>query len=292
MKQRNVEFASGSHTLGGVLREPNGNGRHPLVILAHGMGGLKEWTIPEVAAALVATGIATLAFDYRNFGDSDGLPREEIDHCGQIEDWRSAITFATTLPSVNRDRIGVWGTSLGGRNALAVAAVDRRLACVLAQVPAITVSPQMAAFMATGTGDLGKFYNVLAEDRRGRALGEPPRYVEFANDPGTDYGSYWATFGDAEKRNWNPRITLRSFEVTVLDDILPLMAKIAPTPLRMILTDQDTLCSTPRQLEAFAAAGEPKSLMVLPGHHYALYTTWKDAAIAAARAWFVEHLLD
>jgi hypothetical protein len=123
-------------------------------------------------------------------------------------------------------------------------------------------------------------------------LGEPPRYVEFANDPSTDYGSYWATFGDAEKRNWNPRITLRSFEATVIDDILPLMAKIAPTPLRMILTDQDTLCSTPRQLEAFAAAGEPKSLMVLPGHHYALYTTWKDAAIAAARAWFVEHLLD
>ena len=96
----------------------------------------------------------------------------------------------------------------------------------------------------------------------------------------------------SEKRNWNPRVTLRSFEVTILDDILPLMAKIAPTPLRMILTDQDTLCSTPRQLEAFAAAGEPKSLMVLPGHHYALYTTWKDAAIAAARAWFVEHLLD
>ena len=38
-----------------------------------------------------------------------GCPCEEIDHCGQIEDWRSAITFATTLPSVNRERIGFSG---------------------------------------------------------------------------------------------------------------------------------------------------------------------------------------
>jgi hypothetical protein len=52
-----------------------GRGPYPLVILAHGLGGLKEWTIPEVAAALNEAGIAALAFDYRNFGDSEGLPR-------------------------------------------------------------------------------------------------------------------------------------------------------------------------------------------------------------------------
>ena len=114
--RRNVEFTSGTVVVRGWLRLPSGAGPHPLVILAHGMGGLKEWTIPDVATALVEAGIAALAFDYRNFGDSDGSPREEVDHCGQIEDWRSAISFATTLAQIDAARIGIWGTSLGGRD--------------------------------------------------------------------------------------------------------------------------------------------------------------------------------
>src|SRR3546814_14861075 len=68
---------SGTHTLRGVLQLPEGDGPHPIVIMAHGQGGLKEWpNIPSVSAVLCAAGIATLAFDYRNFGDSDGEPRD------------------------------------------------------------------------------------------------------------------------------------------------------------------------------------------------------------------------
>ena len=287
--KRDVEFTSGGVVLRGWLRTPETVAPYPLVILAHGLGGLKEWTIPDVASALVGAGIAALAFDYRNFGDSDGLPREEVDHCGQIEDWKSAITFATTLPEIDSERIGIWGTSLGGRNVLAVAALDRRITCVLAQVPLITSTPLLASMFVTG-GDLDLYYRVLAEDRRDRALGKEPRYIQFENDPSADYDQYWATFGEEERRNWNPRLTVRSFEPTPLDDILHLMKRIAPTPLRMILTDQDTLCSTPTQLEAYASALEPKSLLVVPGTHYSIYTKGKDTSITAAREWFVEHL--
>jgi hypothetical protein len=41
--------------------------------------------------------------------------RAEVDHAGQIDDWRDAITFATTLPEIDAERIGLWGTSLGRR---------------------------------------------------------------------------------------------------------------------------------------------------------------------------------
>ncbi len=298
-QQRDVEFTAGDVLLRGRLRTPASAGPHPLVILAHGLGGLKEWTIPDVATALVDAGIAAMAFDYRNFGDSDGQPRDEIDHCGQIEDWRSAVTFATTLPEVDRDRIGVWGTSLGGRNVLALAALDRRVACVLAQVPVIDIlvppggDPadigELGA-MVIGS-DLGQFNQVLAQDRRDRALGEQPRYIEFGEaDPSTPAGSYKATFGDEERRNDHARVTLRSFEQTLAHDIRHLVPLIAPTPLRMILADQDTTCPFPIALEAYVSAREPKSLVVLPGHHYSLYTTWKDVAISVAREFFVEHL--
>jgi fermentation-respiration switch protein FrsA (DUF1100 family) len=253
------------------------------------MGGLKEWTIPYVAEALAKAGFAALAFDYRNFGDSEGLPREEVDHCGQVEDWRSAITFGRALPEVDPERVGIWGTSLGGRNVLAVAALDRRVKCVVAQVPAITDNGMFGALMVSG-GDVAAFLRALAEDRADRALGGEPRYVVFENDPSSDHGSYWATFGEAERRNWNPRVTLRSLEPSLASDITHLMGRIAPTPLLMIVADKDTMCPIDGQLQAFASAGEPKSLVVVKGHHYCAYTDRKREAVAAARAWFVEHL--
>jgi dienelactone hydrolase len=288
-KRRDIEFVSGGVTLRGWLRLPEGPGPHPLVILAHGLGGLKEWTIPEVADVFVAAGFAALAFDYRNFGDSDGLPREEVDHCGQIEDWRSAITFGMTLPEIDAERIGLWGTSLGGRNVLAVAALDRRVSCVVAQVPAIAGDATLGAYMATG-GDLAAFLQALSDDRRDRALGREPRYIAFENDPNTEHGGYWATFGEAERRNWNPRVTLRSLEPSLASNIMHLMGRIAPTPLMMIVADQDTMCPTEGQLRAFAAAGEPKSLVVVKGHHYCAYLDRKPEAVEAARAWFARHL--
>ena len=288
--QQDIEFLSGNILLRGWLRLPAGAGPHPLVVLAHGMGGLKEWTIPDVATALVEAGIAALAFDYRNYGDSEGMPREEIDHPGQIEDFRSAISFATTLTEVDPERIGIWGTSLGGRNVLAVAALDRRVKCVLSQVPALfNVTPAMRAMMATGSPDVDAFNRLLAQDRRDRALGKDPIYLPIDADNG-DHAAYWSTFGAAERRNFNLRMTLRSFEPTLADDISGLVKAISPTPLRMILTDRDTMCDTNYQLQVYATAQQPKSLMVLPGNHYGLYLDGKAAAIAAAREWFVTYL--
>ena len=287
---RDVEFAADGRTLRGWLRLPGGDGPHPLVILAHGLGGLKEWTIPEVADAFVDAGIGAMTFDYRNFGDSDGLPREEVDHVGRIEDWQSAISYATTLHEIDHDRIGIWGTSLGGRDVLAVAAIDRRVACVVSQVPLILWTPPFGAWMAGFGEDLEGYHRALADDRRARSLGQEPRYIAFASPEGSDTGEgeYQASWGETERRNYKGRVTLQSYQPTVLTDMTPLMPQIAPTPLLMLIADHDVL---PAQHEAFESAREPKSLVELPGHHYSLYTTAKDEAIACAREWFVEHLL-
>ena len=55
VNQHDVEFRSDGLTLRGWLRTPDSAEPHPLVILAHGLGGLKEWTIPDVASASHAT---------------------------------------------------------------------------------------------------------------------------------------------------------------------------------------------------------------------------------------------
>ena len=295
--ERTIEFMSGGVAVRGWLRLPGGAGPHPLVILAHGLGGLKEWDIPAVADALVGAGIAALAFDYRNFGDSDGTPREEVDHCGQIEDFQNAITFASTLSEIDAERIGLWGTSLGGRNVLAVAALDPRVKCVFAQVPGIADMPLWLNFGAQlfSGGDVAKFHRDRAEDRQGRAMGKEPRYAALDPDPSAEHYERNMAFGEVELRNYKSRLTLRSFEPTIAHEITHLMRLIAPKPLRMVLTEGDVMFDA--QMKAFDAALEPKSLIVLPGHHYALYaqgkerdTTGLDKAVAAAREWFVEHL--
>ncbi len=290
-RTRDVAFPSGSVTLRGTLRLPETAGPWPLVILAHGFGGLKEWTIPEVARALVGDGIAAMSFDYRNFGDSDGLPREEVDHAGQIEDYRNAITFASTLPNVDPERIGIWGTSLGGRNVLVVGALDRRVACVVSQIPPIRLGVKRL-YLGLAGGDEDDYLRALEEDRRVRAVGDEPGYVPFvANGSEIDqYSAYWASWGDEERRNFKARVTVRSFEPNVVDDIRHLMERVSPTPLRMVLASDDDQCPFNEQLEAYRAALEPKSLVALPGGHYSLYVEWKDVAIRCAREWFVEHL--
>jgi uncharacterized protein len=55
-----------------------------------------------------------VAYDHRNFGDSDGEPRQELDPWVQVRDYRHAISFAQTLDGVDPDRVGVWGSSYAG----------------------------------------------------------------------------------------------------------------------------------------------------------------------------------
>lgn len=210
-----------------------------MVILAHGMGGLKEWTIPEVADVLNAAGIAALAFDYRNFGDSDGQPREEVDHAGQINDWRNAVTFATTQPEIDPERIGLWGTSLGGRNVLAVGALDHRVRCIYSQVPPLGFAPEVLPMMV-GASTRDEAEGVINDELHDRALGAEPKYVDFPTGPEWEHGPYWATFGEVEKRNWTPHATLQSFAPSLADDVRPLLPLISPTPVFVVAAKADS----------------------------------------------------
>jgi cephalosporin-C deacetylase-like acetyl esterase len=79
-------------------------------------------------------GFAALVYNHRNLGTSDGEPRGEIIPYEQIRDYRDAITCALMLPVVDKERIEIWGTSYSDGYVI-VAAIDRRVKCVVSQVP-------------------------------------------------------------------------------------------------------------------------------------------------------------
>jgi uncharacterized protein len=108
-----IEFDAEGVTLRGWLYRPDDAAdRLPTVVMAHGFSAVKEMYLDTYAERFTESGLAALVFDNRNFGSSDGQPRQEIDPWAQVRDYRHAITFAGQLPNVRRDAIGVWGVEL------------------------------------------------------------------------------------------------------------------------------------------------------------------------------------
>ena len=81
-----VDFLSGGTRCAAWLTLPPGAGPHPAVVLVHGFGATHDMMLPQYEQHFAAAGIATLAFDYRNTGASDGQPRQHISLRGQRAD--------------------------------------------------------------------------------------------------------------------------------------------------------------------------------------------------------------
>jgi uncharacterized protein len=114
-----IEFDAEGATLRGWLFCPRSvELPMPVVVMAHGYNCLKEFYLDKYAEAIARTGHVVLAYDHRNFGDSDGEPRQELDPWVQVRDYRHAITFAQTVDGVDGDRVGIWGTSYAGGHVL------------------------------------------------------------------------------------------------------------------------------------------------------------------------------
>ena len=137
--RRDIEFRTED---GVILRGwhylPERVGATATVVMAHGYSAVKEMYLDRFTEVFAEAGIDAVVFDNRNFGASDGEPRQEIDPWQQIRDYRDAITWASGLPEVDAERIGVWGSSYSGAHVLVVGAIDRRVKCVVAQVPLIS----------------------------------------------------------------------------------------------------------------------------------------------------------
>lgn len=154
----------------------------PVVVMAHGLGGVKQACLAPFAERFCGAGYACLVFDYRYFGDSGGEPRELLDIPSQLEDWRAAVAFARTLPEVNPERVIVWGTSFGGGHAIITAADDARIAAAIAQCP-FTDGPASVRAIPWTTNL--KITALALRDRVAAMLGLTPVRVLTAGRPGT-----------------------------------------------------------------------------------------------------------
>ena len=183
MARRDIEFDAEGVTLRGWFYPAEGaSGTAPTIVMAHGFSAVKEMYLDDYAEAFAAAGLNALVFDNRNFGASDGEPRQEIDPWAQVRDYRHAITYAGTLSEVDDDRIGVWGISYSGGHVLVVAAIDRRVKAVACQVPMVSGHDNFRALVRADF--IAGFQAMFNADRAARFRGEPPAMVPVvAEDP-------------------------------------------------------------------------------------------------------------
>jgi len=296
MARRDIEFDAEGVTLRGWFYPAEGaSGAAPTIVMAHGFSAVKEMYLDAYAEVFAAAGLNALVFDNRNFGASDGEPRQEIDPWAQVRDYRHAITYAGTL-SESDDRIGVWGSSYSGGHVLVVAAIDRRVKAVVCQVPMVSGHDNFRALVRADL--IAGFQDMFNDDRAARFRGDPPVMVPVvAEDPAApcalptrDSWEWFSETGKTRATSWRNEVTLRSVEMFTEYEPISYVPYISPTPLLMLPAQNDVLTPTELAIGAYQQAREPKKLILLPGGHFDAYVKGFDDSSGPARDWFVQHL--
>lgn len=126
-----VVFRNEPASLQGTLVLPNGAGPHPAVVFMHGSGPERRGVSFHFADHFARAGVAALIYDKRGAGGSiGGHPRDPYpDLAG---DAVAAVRHLQQHPSIDPDRIGLWGISEGGWTApLAASMIPDEVAFLL-----------------------------------------------------------------------------------------------------------------------------------------------------------------
>jgi fermentation-respiration switch protein FrsA (DUF1100 family) len=297
MNRTDVEFNAEGTTLRGWLYRPAGDEPAPGVVMAHGFSAVKEMYLDSFAEVFAEAGLAALVFDNRNFGASDGEPRYEIDPWAQVRDYRHAITYLQTMPGIDRDRIGVWGSSYSGGHAIVLGAIDKRIKAAVAQVPLINGFRNVQRLVRSDF--LPGLRAGLDADREARFAGKEPGMIPVVAEdplapsalPTPDSWQWFTETGNTRAPSWRNEVTLRTVEMLMEYDPGSYIDRVSPTPLLMVVAAGDVLTPSDLALEAYEQARQPKKLVVLPGGHFGAYTGPDfDLSSSAARDWLLQHL--
>jgi pimeloyl-ACP methyl ester carboxylesterase len=287
-----VDFRSDGTRCAAWMTLPQGSGPHPAVVLVHGLGATHDMMLAQYELHFAASGIATLAFDYRYTGDSDGQPRQHISLPKQRQDVVAALSYLGERPDVDPGRLALWGTSLGAMNVVRVAAGRSDLAAVVVQCP-IVHGPGAARSLGV-SGPL-RLTPAIAEDamraltRRGR------RYLPIVGPP----GSRAVVTAPGAEDGWNSTVPpggrfdnrIAAADVVAMVTTSALRhARRVTAPLLVCVCDRENLMDP--KYAALLARRAPKGVARhYASDHFAIYHAPLVCRVLADQtAFLVEHL--
>ncbi|MEQ4717792.1 alpha/beta hydrolase [Nonomuraea sp. B19D2] len=290
-----VTFRSEGVDCAGTLYAPaDATGPLPGLVMGNGFANVRQMYLPTYATAFAAAGIAVLTIDYRYLGESGGQPRQQVLPEAQCDDLRNALTWLSERSEVDAGRIGLWGTSFGGGHALRIAALDRRVAAVVAQVPGVGLWRYLRR---DEPAVRERFLASALADRLAYARTGEPRPLAITAEEGTESilgpdGLDWHRHNEQEHDTFHNWITAHSLDRIAPYDPGAFTEDISPTPLLMIFTDTDTTAPPEVARQIYDRLREPKQLLELSAGHYDVYDvpSVREACINATTKFLVKHL--
>ena len=268
-------------TLVADLYQPrDATGRLAAIAVGGPFGAVKEQSSGLYAQTMAERGFITLAFDPSYTGESGGEPRNVASPDINTEDFSAAVDFLGLLPNVDRERIGIIGICGWGGMALNAAAVDKRVRAV-----ATSTMYDMTRVMSKGYNDsVTHEQRTQALEQLGQQRWQDAENGDSAHGPSmnelkggepqflVDYHEYYKT-----PRGFHPRSVNSNGSWTITNPlsfmnmpILTYVQEISPRPI--LLIHGENAHSRYFSETAYARAGQPKELMVIPGaSHTDLY---------------------
>lgn len=131
---KKVNFNSEGAKLVGNLYYPqnfDASKTYPAIVVSGSWTTVKEQMAGLYAVQLAAEGFITLAFDFRNFGESEGEPRFYESPSLKKVDVKNAVSFMQSLAEVDDSKIGAFGVCAGAMYTLMAASEDDRIKSVV-----------------------------------------------------------------------------------------------------------------------------------------------------------------
>ncbi|CUU55024.1 hypothetical protein Ga0074812_104105 [Parafrankia irregularis] len=229
-----------------VPDHPTDGATLPALVVGHPGTGVKEQTSGTYARLMADRGFVALAFDAAYQGESGGLPRGLEDPAQRVEDFKAAVSYLTTRPEVDADRIGLLGVCASGGYSLAATGDDHRVRAV---ATVCTAEPaRQFRYGADGTQDPAVFQSLLdaaAQARTAAARGEDPgvmtMFPETAEQAGALGGQHgvegWEYY--CGPRGYHERsakfLAWESIDRMASSDVFHAVPLIGPRPILQIL---------------------------------------------------------
>ncbi len=275
VQHRKVSFKNryGITLVGDLYLPKDSSGTLAALAIGGPFGAVKEQSSGLYAQTMAERGFVALAFDPSYTGESSGSPRNVASPDICVEDFSAAVDYLGLQPKVDRGRIGIIGICGWGGMALSAAAVDKRIKAVVA-----STMYDMTRVMSKGYKDSvsleqrTRTLEQLSQQRwKDAEAGMPayqPPYNELKGGEAlflVEYHDYYRT-----SRGFHPRAVNSGNAWTITTPmsfmnlpILNYIQEISPRPI--LLVHGEKAHSRYFSETAYAAAAEPKELMIIPG---------------------------
>lgn len=301
---KKVTFNSEGLTLVGNLYYPSNfdaEKQYPAIVVSGSWTTVKEQMAGLYAAQLAEDEFITLAFDFRNFGESEGEPRFYESPAMKVVDVQNAVTYLRTLPEVDSERIGAFGVCAGAGYTVVAASQDVRIKSVVVTASWLHDAEAVKMFYGGETGVNAKITAAQAAKQNYAEHGvvEYIRSISTTDETAAMYGPY--DYYLNPKRGAIPEWSADKFAVMTWEDWLTFdptrSAKDVKAATLMIHSDGAVLPTYAKQYFEKLGASEKKLHWVdtdlpSPFHQFSFYDQEAEVSLSVelAQKWFASKM--